>query len=139
MSAVNDLLKLFRRHPQGDYGDLPLDSSTLMKTPKDVERDIILSLSHERGERTIKSVMSHILTNKLGRCYNWHGIKNKENFSVLPVTKVLMNIFVTGGLANQYEIEHAIREWLRRSGIRRAMYPPLENGSSGESSNDDDA
>ncbi|KAJ8681004.1 hypothetical protein QAD02_016791 [Eretmocerus hayati] len=37
MSATNGLLKLFRRHPHGEYGCLPVDSRTLMKTPKNVE------------------------------------------------------------------------------------------------------
>ncbi|KAJ8677070.1 hypothetical protein QAD02_012857 [Eretmocerus hayati] len=168
LAGVARIEELIRIHPCGQVGGAPAESckptvvnllphfplvkkQNLREFSRQLEQnaemliqfvsnssDFILSVGGEGGQRTITNTMSHFMTNKLGKRYNCTGVKGGKKFKDLIVAKVLTTIFVSGGIANQFDTEHAIGDWLRRSGSRKAMYPALENESDGESTNDED-
>ncbi|KAJ8681003.1 hypothetical protein QAD02_016790 [Eretmocerus hayati] len=104
-------------------------------------RDFILKIGGKDPKDRIRKAMKKVMTDRIGRRYNWTGAKGGKNFGNLAVATILTNIFVSGGVADEYTVQSTIGDWLRRAGTRYnsslIAHPNLENETSGESSDEE--
>ncbi|CAG9762675.1 unnamed protein product [Ceutorhynchus assimilis] len=63
--------------------------------------------------------LKKVMTDELANQYSWLGRRNKKNFSVMEVSKLIIAAAEAGGKAkNKKEVEDAVSGWLRRANDR---------------------
>ncbi|XP_064467943.1 uncharacterized protein LOC135378790 isoform X2 [Ornithodoros turicata] len=88
---------------------------------RDREKQLVGELSL-LGGNTVKSsvrrIMSHILSDELGQLYSWEGRKGKLKFLELKFPSIILRALHTHkklSKATEFEVEAAIKEWLRHA------------------------